>query len=373
MLIIAFAACSQEQDPSRQFPLSPSLNEAGAVAGQVYTMTNQAAGNAVLVYDRAVDGTLTTAGSYTTGGLGNGGGLGSQGSVTLDEAATTLAVVNAGSNDVSVFRVRGDGGLDLTDRVASGGTTPISVTIGRGLLYVLNAGGSANISGFRLSPDGHLTSIPGSSRPLSTASPAPAQVAFDPTGRRLIVTEKGTKRITTFTVDDDGVASGPIVTASSGTTPFGFGVTRQGTLVVSEAFGGAPGASAVSSYAPGSAGTWTAISPSVATTETSACWIAIAHGDRFAYSANTGSGTVSGFAIQQGGLTPLDADGVTGDIGAGTAPADMAVSRDSRYLYVRAGGSHQIASFSIAADGSLTPLAGWVNGLPSADNGLAAR
>src|SRR5919202_5258120 len=36
----------------------------------VYTMTNAAAGNAVLAFSRAADGTLTPSGAYPTGGRG---------------------------------------------------------------------------------------------------------------------------------------------------------------------------------------------------------------------------------------------------------------------------------------------------------------
>ncbi len=76
LLTAALAACSQDQDSARQFLLSPSFDRGSNVVGQVYTMNNNPAGNAVLVYDRAADGSLTAAGSFPTGGLGTGGGLG---------------------------------------------------------------------------------------------------------------------------------------------------------------------------------------------------------------------------------------------------------------------------------------------------------
>ena len=54
-------------------------------AGAVYTLTNSAAGNAVAVFDRANDGTLTPNGTFPTGGTGTGANLGSQGAVILSE------------------------------------------------------------------------------------------------------------------------------------------------------------------------------------------------------------------------------------------------------------------------------------------------
>ena len=51
--------------------------------GAVYTLTNLAAGNAVAVFDRAADGSLSPAGTYATGGLGTGASLGSQGAIVV--------------------------------------------------------------------------------------------------------------------------------------------------------------------------------------------------------------------------------------------------------------------------------------------------
>ena len=369
---VAVAACSMDEESSRSFPLSPSLERNANVVGQVYSMSNATAGNSVLAYNRSADGSLTYAASYSTGGLGTGGGLGNQGGVQLDEAGKTLVVVDAGSNEISSFRVNGDGSLTLADKVASGGVMPISVTIANHLVYVLNAGGAGNISGFTLSSQGNLAPIAGSTRPLSTNASGPAEVSFDPSGTKLVVTEKNTNRLSTYSVDADGVAHGPTVTPAAGVTPFGFAFTNNGTLVVSEAFGGAANSSAVSSYAA-AGDAWSVISASVPTTETSACWIAITNSGRFAYTTNATSGTITGYAIHDGALTRLDADGVTGNIGAGSAPTEMAISRDSRFIYAFSGTTHRIAAFAIGGDGSLTALPDWAGGLPASANGLAAR
>ena len=370
LLVGALAAC-QDQDTSRSFFLSPSLDKSDNVVGQVYTMTNSSAGNVVLAYDRAADGSLNAAGSYPTGGTGTGAGLGNQGGIVVD--GRWLAVVNAGSNDVSLFRINGDGSLSLADRASSGGTTPISVTIDGNLLYTLNAGGSGNISGFTISSGGDLTSIANSTQPLSSAAAGPAQIEFAPGGAKLVVTEKVTNQITTYAVGPNGAAGAPVSTNASGTTPFGFGFTNSGFLVVSEAFGGGADASAVASYDGESNGTWSVVSPSVFTTETAACWIAITNSGRYAYTTNAGSGTVTGYAIHRGGLTLLDANGVTGDIGAGSGPSDMALSRDSKFLYVRASNPNRIVIFNVGADGSLETVSGGATGLPAGWNGLAAR
>ena len=346
--------------------------------GAVYTMSNEASGNEILVFDRSADGTLSPAGSYDTGGIGTGGGLGNQGAVVLSEDGRWLFTVNAGSNDISVFALEPEG-LNLVDVIPSGGQMPISLTVDRNLLYVLNAGGSAgdmdNISGFIVAQDGTLSALPDSTRPLSMVSTAPAQIGFTANGRVLVVTEKATNNILTYTVGFDGYATGPNVYASVGTTPFGFGFGKRNQLFVSEAFGGATDASAVSSYIAHPDGTLELVSPSVATNQTAACWVVVSEGGRFAYDTNAGSGSLSGFSIAfDGTITLLDADGRTGVTGDGTVPLDMAFSANGKYLYTLNGGDGTIGAFMVNGKGGLMLIAADAAfDLPATSNGLAAR
>ncbi len=348
-----------------------------ARVGAVYTMTNSAMGNSVLVFDRTADGRLFPAGSYETGGLGSGDGLGNQGAVVLSRNHRWLFVVNAGSNDISVFAVKRRG-LKLIDRIDSGGLRPISLTVDRKLLYVLNAGGAVgdadNITGFKIGRYGRLSPLPGSTRPLSADSTGPAQIEFSPHGDVLIVTEKATNNILLYTVERDGYAEGPTVYASEGMTPFGFAFGRRDQLFVTEAFGGAPDASAVSSYVVTRNGELEVVSPSVPTNQTAACWLVVTKNGRFAYETNAGSGSVSGFRIRHdGSITLLDADGRTGVTGDGSGPLDMALSRNGRYLYTLNGGNDTISAFWVTVRGQLIPIAIDAASITTGSNGLAAR
>ncbi len=336
--------------------------------GAVYTLTNSTTANAVKVFHRAGDGSLTPGGEFATGGLGTGGGLGNQDALVLDDRH--LFAVDPGSDSISAFKVK-ETKLVLLDTVASGGDQPISVTAEDGLLYVLNAGGSGNISGFEYSKKKGLSPLAGSTRPLSGSAVGPAQVSFDPEGELLVVTEKNTNLIDIYEVDaDSGLASGPSSFASSGATPFGFGFDERDHLIVSEAFGGATDQSAVSSYEVDDE-ELEPITPSAATTETAACWIVVTDDGRYTYTTNTGSGSISGYRISRNGkLTLLDADGRTGVTGAG--PIDMALSRGSRFLYSLNSGDGTISGFRVGADGSLAPIGG-ASGLPRGATGLAAR
>jgi 6-phosphogluconolactonase len=340
-------------------------------AGALYTLTNGAGGNAVLVFDRGADGTISPAGSFVTGGRGTGGGLGSQGALVLSDNGKWLYAVNAGSNEISAFAVRKDG-LALVSKVGSGGTRPISLTIAHDLLYVLNEGGgtnAGNIAGFSVGSHGELSALTGSSRPLSAASVGPAQIQFSPDGRALVVTEKGTNSIDTYTVAKDGRASGPNVQASAGATPFGFDFDKRGHLIVSDAFGGAAGASALSSYSLSAAGALGTITPLAPDGQTAACWVVTTKSGRYGYTTNTGSANVSSYAIEHDGSISL-LSAVAGTTGA--APTDAALARNSRYLYTLNSGAHTISAFTVQEDGSLAPIAG-AGELPASAVGLAAQ
>lgn len=340
--------------------------------GSVYTLTNAPSGNAVAVFNQSIDGSLTPAGTAPTGGAGSGGGLGNQGAVVVSKDGRWLLAVNAGSDSVSVFRVQG-GNLTLTDTEPSGGGRPISVTIHGDRVYVLNDAPPANISGFRLSPSGMLTPIADSTRPLSTSDPDPAQVEFSPNGRVLVVTEKATDKISTYVVDADGRANGPFVQPSNGATPFGFAfhpVLQR--LLVSEAFGGMPNASAVSSYALDGDGRLRLLDGSVPTRQTAACWVVNTPTGLYAYATNTGSGTITGYRVDPafGGLTRLNEDGITAGQ-PGRAPLDAAIDRAGRFLYVLTSGTDRINGYAIGGDGGLTSLPGPMV-VPDGATGMAA-
>ena len=272
----------------------------------------------------------------------------------------------AGSDEISAFAVGSDHRLVQTDRIWSGGDHPISVTISGSRVYAVNDGGNGNIAGLSISAAGDLAPIAESIRPLSSAASGPAQISFTPDGTSLVVTEKATNRITTYDVDTNGAAGPPHSVPSAGETPFGFEFDNKSHLIVSEAFGGAVDASTVSSYSV-AGGTASLIDGPVPTTETAACWIVVTGNGKYAYASNTGSGSISGYAVSRGGdLTLLDADGVTGVSGGG--PTDMSLSADSKYLYARVGGS--IVRFSIGKAGSLandgtTVVQGGIVGLAS--------
>lgn len=329
----------------------------------VYTASNGPSGNAVLAFQQRADGGLAPLREFPTEGLGTGGGLGNQGALATD--GDFLFVVNAGSNDVSVFRIESSG-LELIERTPSGGVRPVSVTVDRDLVYVLNAG-SDNIAGFTLSPAGQLQTLPGSEQPLSGAGVGAAQIQFAQDGRSLIVTEKATQRLVTFSLNRDGIPVGRQVFVSPGKTPFGFALDRARHVLVSEA-----GSGSVTSYRIGRDGTLNVLDASVPTHQRAACWVAITPDGRFAYATNTGSDTLSAYRVQANGqLTLLQSDGVAARVAPGGAPIDLTFSGQGNFLHVLSSGDHTIATYRVGPFGQLTHVDN-VSGLPVGTNGLIA-
>lgn len=337
--------------------------------GGVYTITNDTAGNAVMVFARAADGSLTSRGVVPTGGLGSGSNLGSQGAVVLSDNNRWLFAVNAGSNDISTFEVLPDG-LRFVGRYPSGGTLPISVTVHGNMLYALNAGGSGNIAGFWVK-NGVLSPIAGSVQTLSNggvgAAPGPAQIQFNSKGTLLVVTEKATSLIDIYVVGDNGAASARDIHPSAGAVPFGFDIDAQDHVVVSEAGGGAAGTGA-SSYALGVGGALTTVSPAVPNFQGAACWLVISKNGRFAYTANAATNNISGYSIAaDGSLALLPQVAATG-----MQPLDLDITNSGSHLYVLDGRSDEIMGFRIEADGSLTALS-FSASISVTAVGLAAR
>jgi 6-phosphogluconolactonase (cycloisomerase 2 family) len=340
--------------------------------GILYTMDNASAANHVQVITRS-GGALSVTASYATGGLGLGtaDGLGSQGSILLSPDAQWLFACNAGSGEISVFETLPGGGLQLTDKVSSGGGQPVSLTLQGSLLYVLNVaahGSNDNVTAFHFGC-GNLTLLPGSARSLSAASTTPTQVSFSRGGDALVVTEKITGLIDTWLIGHDGMATDHQVFTSEGIWPFGFAVGRGDQLFISEAAAGAPNGSSVSSYALANSGSLAVISGKVPTEQTAACWLVLTYDGHYVYTANAGSASISGFQVNWDGSLKLLANASL-PAKTGMHPADMAFSQDGHVLFSLNNGDGSISAFGVESDGGLQPQSG-LSGLPTTSAGLA--
>ncbi|MDQ2844750.1 MAG: beta-propeller fold lactonase family protein [Acidobacteriota bacterium] len=342
----------------------------------VFVMTNSVRRNEVIAYSRTKDGLLVERDHYATGGRGSGGTtdpLGSQGSLTLSQDHSLLFAVNAGSGEICVFRVSG-AKLDLTQVVSSGGSAPVAVAQHDNLVYVVNFAGNSNVVGFHLDEAGNLIKIHHSIRYLSSANSGPSSIAFSPDGRFLLVTEKLTNNIDTFSVLNDGSISPPKITQNPLPGLFDVVFSPDGAaLVVQTGPAGSSNASSISSYLVEEGGTLSPITASVPTLGSAACWVALTPNGEFAFTANSASSTVSAFAIGSSGNITAVAGTVVATLPAGTTDIDTAVSQDAKYLYTLNSGTGTVGIFAVQQDGTLK-LTGLASGLEAQHgfNGIAA-
>jgi 6-phosphogluconolactonase (cycloisomerase 2 family) len=344
-------------------------------AGAVFVMTNAIDKNEVIAYRRANDGALQESGRFATGGRGSGGNndpLESQGSLTLSQDHSLLFAVNAGSGNISLFSVHGSQ-LSLMDNVISGGSEPNAVAQHGNLVYVVNVGGSSNVVGFTLD-HGKLKQISDSTRFLSTNTSGAGGLAFSPDGRFLVVVERLTNLIDVFAVQGDGTLSPIVENPSAGPGAFAVSFSRNGAALVSETGpSGVANGSAISSYEIAGNGTLAPISTSVPTLGAANCWNVVTPDGSFVYTSNSGSSTISGFAIANtGALTALPGT-VVGTNPEGATNLDIAVSSDGKFIYTLNSVAGSVGIFAVQKDGTLLNV-GSASGLSplSGFNGIAA-
>ena len=341
---------------------------------QVYTMSNSEAGNEVLVFNRGNNGNLKPAGTFATNGLGTGGSLGNQGGMVLDPSRRWLFVVNAGNSTISSFRVLEEG-VELVDHVPSGGFLPVSLTVFGTLVYVVNEGDPLdpdnspdNITGFRFNLDGTLTPIPDSTQPLSDALTDPAQIGFNVEGTVLLITEKATNMLTTYTVNENGTPGTFNTRPSAVPTPFGFSFGDRDTVFITEANQG--GAGVAASYRVNrETGVVSGPAVSLLDAENATCWVVISNDGTVGYATNTGSASVSTFNINfDGTMEPFSR---RFNVRTGEGPLDLVLTRDGENLYTLNSGDNEIRTFSVRNDQSLNRRR--TVSVPAGANGLAVR
>jgi DNA-binding beta-propeller fold protein YncE len=353
---LAFALAALVAGPANAATGTPAATHHDGGHGAVFVQTDGLSGNAVVAYDRRPDGTLHQAGTYGTGGLGGHldgavvDNTASQGAVALDRAHGLLYVVNAGSDNLTVFGVHGDR-LQRLQVISSHGDFPVSVSAEGSLVYVLNARSGGSVQGYRWS-GGRLRPLSAAHRDLGldpSSTPefthTPGQVAITPDGDQLIVTTKAAANtIDVFRLDAGGRPSAtPTVNAQDGKVPFAIAFDSQGRLVIANA-----GDSSVSTFALHPNGSLTGLD-SALTGQAATCWVVDA--GHFLFASNAGSANVTGYRVGvHGGLTSLG--NTTTDAGT----VDAAVSSDGRYLYVETGASGIVDEFAIAHDGGLTAI-----------------
>ena len=352
----------------------------GTSTGAVFASTNAATGNEVVMWSRNAQGALQRIGAFSTGGRGEGGvndPLRAGYSLTLTSDHSFLLAANAGSGDISVFRVLPNG-LALASVTPSGGGNPISIAEHGGLVYVVNAGGDYQLSGFEIDASGTLKPVRNSLHALSTPDGGASTVAFSPDGTKLVVTERLAETVDVFTVDADGSLSNPVFNPSLGTEPFSEAFTPSGVLLVTEANFGQK-ASTTSSYTVNADNTLKVITGQAPAGGFGACWIVTDGQD--ALVSNTASSSFGAYAVTGNGtLRPF---GVVASVPLTVPPAagqpdsafplDLAASQDNRFVYAGLSANGRVVGYRVSTNSGLSQIVSVPFGQPhTGAEGLAA-
>ncbi len=416
--------------PSLALP-SQADSSSSTIVGALYEASNSWAGNQILTFPRAADGTLLPPlPGVPTGGLGSGPGaipgvetdpLGSQGSLTVDAKDMRLFAVNAGSGTVSMFNIKRTG-LTLLDTAATSSATdttpayPVSVAAQGSSVYVLNAQSNSvahlTVTSQRLSllqtcqlpaparavDAPYAATVDHSEQPFATE--APGQIAVSPDGKHVVVVAKeglvkedfplgataGTGQIHVFDASSDGTLTDCAAPTSyvmpengtgtaKGTFPFSLAWTKSGQMLVTEVFGTGPDLvdSAVQPFTLHKDGSLTPISDPVGSGRIAVCWITVS-GDNV-YTANYLTHDVSRYTLgSKGTITSADPTADHSPAGTLVTPTDQVLSPDGAFLYQLSSGNGTVVGFAIdGATGRLTQITDVSDGLGAAagQQGLA--
>ena len=278
----------------------------------------------------------------------------------LSTARADCVFVNTNSdpNTVAAFEVNADGSLSAVagSPFATGGSGAFDAAVGSvGLnmldsrLYVSNPS-SDNVSGFDIAADCTLTALPGS--PYAAGNSA-LGLTTDPEGNFLYVANFLDDSISVFTIAADGsltpITGSPFTTPS---TPFDIEfLSTGGRFFVSHDF-----AAAVGVYDQAVDGTFTPVTGSPFAAGGFQHGIDLNPAENRLYTADFGPDTITGYSIDgaSGALTALPGS----PFAAGVEPIEVLVDVSDSFLFATNDNAENIAVFAIDGAGALTPVTG---------------
>ena len=195
---------------------------ASSVAGAAYTMSNQLAGNSIVVSSISSTGAVSYVSTVPTGHLGSAssaGGVGalgslySQNSIVVDAARGLLFAVNSGDDTLSMFQIDSSSPTLITSVTAqpTGFQFPVSVALATNLSLacVLNGGPSNGIRCFRYSATSlTVLSSMDTNTQLSNIVLATPNSPFNTTGDLAFTTDL---QALVITVRSDGADAGSLL------------------------------------------------------------------------------------------------------------------------------------------------------------------
>ena len=341
-------------------------------ADRLFTQTNET-DNAVLMFTRNRNGTLSPGVRVPTGGHGTDGisyfagdvvapdTLASNHSVIVAPESNRLFVVNSGDATVSVFALDpATHAPTLLHVTSTGGQLPTSLAYRSGVLYATHQKGDRQLRAYRVENDGRLTQI--GAYALVQTDALPTSVAASPGGTSVIVNVPlagpggaQLNRIVTFPVLADGRLGAPSTSDAQSPVPFG-GAFAHGSL--GGVYASADAGGGFKTYAL-SQGTLRGLSGPIVSGQAAACWLSITPDNRYVFVGN-GAGTVSSYALDANGrATLLNAVAAQEPPVTGLATSlagDSWISPDGKFLYQTYLAADKVVVYAIGGDGSLSKV-----------------
>ena len=284
-----------------------------------------------------------------------------------------------GENDISLFTIASDGTLtEVTPRtsVAPLASLPQLLVMdpGGAFLYVLNAG-SNNISVFSIdSSSGALTQVAGSPFAIGLA---PLNMQIAPSGAYLYVSVAGGTigtndgSIASFSVNG-GVLSLAGLTTTDGVNPYGLVVNAAGTYL----YAANTTSGSISIFSIGATGSLAEVQGSpIAAGYMNPLAMLFDPSGNFLYVANQASNNVAAYSITSTGLpSALTTTTTTNAFSTESSPSYLAADPSGKYLFVgNQGSSAGIQAFRVSS-GSLNALSTYgVGNTPSSIAVLAIK
>jgi 6-phosphogluconolactonase (cycloisomerase 2 family) len=227
-------------------------------------------------------------------------------SVTIDPTGQHVYVVNAGSNNVSQYKISSaDGTLSELAAPVAAGTTPYSISIAVDptgtYAYVANYG-DGTISEYKINA-GALTLTATLPAPVS-GNNNPASITVDPSGKYAYVANYGDGTISEYTINAGALTLPATLPApvSGNNNPISVTVAPSGSYVYVANYSSGASAGTVSEYSIGTGGALATIG--TVKTGKNPSSVTVDPSGQYAYVANLGDGTVSQYTISSGVLTP---------------------------------------------------------------------
>lgn len=281
-------------------------------------------------------------------------------SIVFQPAGTYAFIANFTGNDVTTLQLNGGNGQLATPTTTNPitpplppnffdvGTAPIAMAVTQAstFLFVLNQG-SNDITSFSIDPTtGDLNPVAGS--PFTTGCSG-TSIALNPQANTLFVTCPTVGTIQAFSVNTQGVLSGPTqVSGPSGVPTFAMVDPTGRFLYVAD-----PSVNGVFGFSIGTNAALSAINGSPFASGTQPVAIAANPQGSLLYVANQGSNDVSAFVIDSGSgaLAP-----VSGSPFATGGKGPSFVTASGAFVFVGENITNDVASFAIGSNGGLTPV-----------------